>query len=141
MRELLARKSAGPFYARPWFSLLVGASCLAVGLLAGRAFFPLEVSKLILVEKRVEVPVVRVVEKRVEVPVGKVDRLDSLETKSASARRVWPEIREGLSRSEVREMLGSPGVIDDHYGVWYYANSGWVRFDDGVVSAWKEPSR
>jgi hypothetical protein len=94
-----------------------------------------------IVERRVEVPVEHVVERRVEVPVGKVDRLDSLETKSASARRVWPEIREGLSRSEVRAMLGSPGVIDDHYGVWYYANSGWVRFDDGVVSAWKEPAR
>lgn len=68
----------------------VGAGLLVVGLLAGRAFFPLEIPKPFLVEKekRVEVPVDRiieqkvpfevikyvdrVVEKRVEVPVEKV---------------------------------------------------------------------
>jgi len=68
----------------------VGAGLLVVGLLAGRAFFPLEIPKPFIVEKemRVEVPVERiieqkvpyevikyvdrVVEKRVEVPVEKV---------------------------------------------------------------------
>jgi hypothetical protein len=67
-----------------------GAGLLVVGLLAGRAFFPLEIPKPFIVEKemRVEVPVERiieqkvpyevikyvdrVVEKRVEVPVEKV---------------------------------------------------------------------
>lgn len=67
-----------------------GAGLLVVGLLAGRAFFPLEIPRPFVVEKemRVEVPVERiieqkvpyevikyvdrVVEKRVEVPVEKV---------------------------------------------------------------------
>ncbi len=67
----------------------LGASLLVVGLIAGRAFFPLEVPKAFIVEKekRVEVPVERIViqkepfevikyvdrivEKRVEVPVEK----------------------------------------------------------------------
>jgi hypothetical protein len=67
-----------------------GAGLLVLGLLAGRAFFPLEIPKPFIVEKemRIEVPVEkfvekrvpyevikyvdRVVEKRVEVPVEKV---------------------------------------------------------------------
>ena len=56
----------------------VGAGLLFVGLLAGRAFFPLEIPKPFVVEKerRVEVPVDRIVEKRVPVEVVKyVDRV------------------------------------------------------------------
>jgi len=67
----------------------MGAGLLVVGLIAGRAFFPLEIPKAFIVEKekRIEVPVERVViqkepfevikyvdrivEKRVEVPVEK----------------------------------------------------------------------
>jgi hypothetical protein len=56
----------------------VGAGLLFVGLLAGRAFFPLEIPKPFVVEKerRVEVPVDRIVEKQVPFEVVKyVDRL------------------------------------------------------------------
>jgi hypothetical protein len=55
----------------------VGAGLLFVGLLAGRAFFPLEIPTPFVVEKekRVEVPVDRIVEKKVPVEVVKyVDR-------------------------------------------------------------------
>lgn len=55
-----------------------GAGLLIVGLLAGRAFFPLEIPRPFVVEKekRVEVPVERVVEKRVPFEVIKfVDRV------------------------------------------------------------------
>jgi tetratricopeptide (TPR) repeat protein len=47
---------------------------LIVGMIAGRAFFPLEVPKPFIVEKekRVEVPVEKILEKRVEVPVEKI---------------------------------------------------------------------
>lgn len=56
----------------------VGAGLLFVGLLAGRAFFPLEIPKPFVVEKerRVEVPVDRIVEKQVPFEVVKyVDRV------------------------------------------------------------------
>jgi hypothetical protein len=55
-----------------------GAGLLVLGLLAGRAFFPLEIPKPFIVEKekRVEVPVERIVEKRVPYEVIKyVDRV------------------------------------------------------------------
>lgn len=55
-----------------------GAGLLVVGLLAGRAFFPLEIPRPFVVEKemRIEVPVEKVVEKRVPYEVIKyVDRV------------------------------------------------------------------
>jgi len=57
----------GPHYA-------INAGMLIVGMIAGRAFFPLEVPKPFIVEKekRVEVPVEKILEKRVEVPVEKI---------------------------------------------------------------------
>jgi hypothetical protein len=56
----------------------VGAGLLVVGLLAGRAFFPLEIPKPFIVEKekRVEVPVERIIERKVPYEVIKyVDRV------------------------------------------------------------------
>ncbi len=56
----------------------VGAGLLVVGLLAGRAFFPLEIPKPFIVEKekRVEVPVERIIEQKVPFEVIKyVDRI------------------------------------------------------------------
>jgi hypothetical protein len=55
-----------------------GAGILVLGLIAGRAFFPLEIPKPFIVEKekRVEVPVEKIVEKRVPYEVIKyVDRV------------------------------------------------------------------
>lgn len=55
-----------------------GAGILVLGLIAGRAFFPLEIPRPFVVEKekRVEVPVERIVEKRVPFEVVKyVDRV------------------------------------------------------------------
>jgi len=122
-----------------------GAGLLVVGLLSGRAFFPLEVRVERIVEKQVPVEVIkyvdRVVEKRVEVPLEKSSPVDRLETTPVVTRRVWPEMRVGISYAAVRAMLGPPDFIDHTYGAWYFANSGWVRFEDGVVSAWKEPAR
>ena len=55
-----------------------GAGILMLGLIAGRAFFPLEIPRPFIVEKekRVEVPFERIVEKRVPFEVIKyVDRI------------------------------------------------------------------
>jgi hypothetical protein len=105
----------------------------------------LEVPVERIVEKRVPVEVIkyvdRVVEKRVEVPLEKSSPVDRLETTPVVTRRVWPEMRVGISYAAVRAMLGPPDFIDHTYGAWYFANSGWVRFEDGVVSAWKETAR
>ena len=69
-----------------------GAGLLVVGLLSGRAFFPLEVRVERIVEKQVPVEVIkyvdRVVEKRVEVPVVKVvERRFELPIESFSENR------------------------------------------------------
>ena len=124
--------------SKSWFIVLVGAVCLVAGVVIGSTFFPHQVVQLVTVEKRVEVPVDRIIEKRVEVPAVKI--LDRLEKVPVVPQRVWPEMRVGISYAAVRAMLGPPDFIDHTYGVWYFANSGWVRFEDGVVSAWKEPS-
>ena len=59
---------------------MIGLLCLLAGIVLGRAFFPLEVSKPFILEeeKRVEVPVERIVEKRVEVPVEVIKYLDRM---------------------------------------------------------------
>lgn len=60
------------------WQLCLAAGILVVGILLGRALFPIEVPKPFLVEKekRVEVPVDRIVEKKVPVEVVKyVDRV------------------------------------------------------------------
>jgi hypothetical protein len=158
----------------------VGAGLLVVGLLAGRAFFPLEIPKPFIVEKemRVEVPVERiieqkvpyevikyvdrVVEKRVEVPVEKVvtmrvevpverivyrDRIVEKPVRSVPAGlSSWRQITKGLSREEVRSILGEPlkiegGAIER----WYYGSTfssyapARVDFMFSGVYGWSEP--
>ena len=77
MREI-TQSNPSPLLRWGWVLLGAGLVILLVGMLAGRALFPLEVPKPYLVEreKRVEVPVERIVEKRVPVEVIKyVDRV------------------------------------------------------------------
>ena len=52
--------------------LVALAAAMIAGVVIGRAFFPLEVPKPFIIEKRVDVPVDRIVEKRVEVPVDRI---------------------------------------------------------------------
>lgn len=151
----------------------VGAGLLVVGLLAGRAFFPLEIPKPFIVEKekrvevpverlieqkvpyevikyvdrvvekRVEVPVERIVENRVEVPVDRIVYRDRIVERSVPAApaglSAWRQLSKGISREEVRSVLGQPsrisgGVLE----IWYYG-TGYVSFDERGVYSWYEP--
>ncbi len=166
----------------------VGAGMLILGLLAGRAFFPLEVPKPFVVERekrievpvekivekrvpfevikyvdrvvekrvevpverRVEVPVVKLVEKLVEVPVERIVYRDRVVEKSVpsapSGLSAWRRITQGLSRDQVRAILGSPRKIEtSFFESWYYGNQfyygapGSVHFESNKVSGWSEP--
>ena len=168
-----------------------GAGILVLGLIAGRAFFPLEIPRPFvvekekrvevpverivekrvpfevikyvdrIVEKRVEVPVEKVVEKRVEVPVERMverrvevpverivyrDRVIEKTTPNiAPGLRAWRQISNGLTRQQVRQILGEPVRINATVlEEWYYANdrsSSYVWFSSytGLVTGWKEP--
>lgn len=169
-----------------------GAGLLLLGLVAGRAFFPLEIPKPFIVEKekrvevpvervieqrvpyevikyvdrvvekRVEVPVEKIVEKRVEVPVEKVvekrvevpverivyrDRMiENPMTSAPPGLSSWRRISKGLSRDQVRAVLGEPSKIDGGlFETWYYGQkysaygSATVRFYNDAVYSWLEP--
>jgi hypothetical protein len=139
---------------------------LALGVALGRWAFPQEVVKVVTVEKekRVEVPVERIVEKRVpvdrivekrvEVPVEVikyVDRPLTVDKKNQESGPkpsffVWQQLREGMTESAVRALLGKPSqVFESHFhSSWYYgdpSHDGWVDFRDGFVRDWGMPSR
>jgi len=135
-----------------------GAAVLCVGLLAGRAFFPLEIPTPFVVEKekRVEVPVDRIVEKIVEIPVEKVleRRVDVPATKIVYVDRVlavspalssWRQLSKGMSPGQVRSILGEPAKISGGYFEhWYYNKSGNYKegsatFVDSQLDSWHEP--
>lgn len=124
---------------------------------------PVEVIKYVdrVVEKRVEVPVERIVEKRVEIQVEKrvevpVDRIVFRE-KPAPAKLAtfsrgqnqWRDLYVGMSRSEVRRILGSPresegdgvAVIESWYygGNTTYGSPASVRFGSAGVIGWDPP--
>jgi len=165
-----------------------GAGILVLGLIAGRAFFPLEIPRPFIVEKekrievpverivekrvpfevikyvdrivekrvevpvekKVEVPVVKVVEKMVEVPVDRIvyrDRIVEKPVRSVPAGlSSWRQITKGLSRDQVRSILGEPRKIEGgSIELWFYGQSdsytapSSVRFGiDGVIG-WQEP--
>ncbi len=166
----------------------MGAGLLVVGLIAGRAFFPLEVPKAFIVEKekrvevpveriviqkepfevikyvdrvvekrvevpvekRVEVPVVKIVEKIVEVPVDRIvyrDRIVEKPVRSVPAGlSSWRQITKGLSRDQVRSVLGEPRKIQGgDFEYWYYGSGSYlgapssVTFYESKVDSWCEP--
>lgn len=169
-----------------------GAGILVLGLIAGRAFFPLEIPRPFVVEKekrvevpvehivekrvpfevikyvdrivekrvevpfekvvekRVEVPVERIVEKRVEIPVERIVFRDRIVERAISSSpaglSAWRRITNGLSRDQVREILGEPRKIEGgtielwFYGQSYsYAAPASVRFGSIGVIGWCEP--
>jgi hypothetical protein len=165
-----------------------GAGILVLGLIAGRAFFPLEIPKAFIVEKekrievpveriviqkepfevikyvdrivekrvevpvekRVEVPVVKVVEKMVEVPVERIvyrDRVVEKPVRSVPASlSSWRQISKGLSRDQVRSILGEPRKIEGGaFESWFYGSGSYmgapssVSFYLSTVYSWSEP--
>lgn len=55
----------------------------------------------------------------------------------------WRRLQKGMSKSEVRHLLGKPGKIRSRsYGdTWYYPDvlGGSVSFDNSRVDGWSEP--
>jgi len=169
MREI-TQSNPSPLLRWGWVLLGAGLVILLVGMLAGRALFPLEVPKPYLVEreKRVEVPVERivekrvpvevikyvdrVVEKRVEVPVNRVleNRVEvpvEVVKLSAAARDLasWRELSVGMSPASVRKLLGTPvrGAGSEYFHLvkWYYDDNSWVDFVDGKLYDWTQRPR
>ena len=112
----------------PHYGACVAVLC--VGLLAGRAFFPLEIPTPFIVEKekRVEVPVevIRYVDRRVEVPVDRVvDRIVTRtggETTTSSGSYTghherWNRVNKGMSQRQVFDVLGKPDGQPEVLGV------------------------
>lgn len=165
-----------------------GAGILMLGLIAGRAFFPLEIPRPFIVEKekrievpvervviqkepfevikyvdrivekrvevpvekRVEVPVVKIVEKMVEVPVDRIvyrDRIVEKPVRSVPAGlSAWRQLAKGLTREEVRSILGEPVKIEGgSIERWYYGSTAnlyapaRVDFINSNVYGWSEP--
>ena len=155
MREI-TQSNPSPLLRWGWVLLGAGLILLLVGMLAGRALFPLEVSKPFIiekekrvevpveriVEKRVEVPVERIVEKRVEVPVEKIVYRDRPAAAVAPAPQGWAGLQEGLNEEQVRALLGNPlKVMTSGYTAWEYPNFGHVMFYNGRLIRWSEPTR
>ncbi len=150
-----------------WTRFFAAAAFVVLGMIAGRAFFPVEVPKPFIVEKvkLVEVPVERVIEKpvpfevikyvdrvvemRVEVPVEKIVYRDIPSGVQGSRTSVqlaaWRSLSHGQSKSQVIAALGHPVRIrtcNGTYEEWYYtgqiASTTVTFFNDGVY-AWSEP--
>lgn len=69
-------------------------------------------------------------------------------TQPASSQKIghtkaaWRSLQKGMSKSQVRSILGEPRNIDmfSFFEVWQYAGSAAVKFDEsGAVEGWHEP--
>ena len=95
------------------------------------------------VEKRVEVPVEKIVEKTVMVPVEKIVYVDRIVPSVPPGLSSWRQLRIGLSRQDVRSILGEPGRIEGgSFEYWYYGNERYksrVVFYNSYLRSWDEP--
>ena len=145
----------------------VGAVWLVIGILMGRTFFPETIEKVVtktvVVERRIEVPVdrvvykdvikevVREVEKVVEVPVERVVikeiavpvpmRLEAPVIRPAAEPSRWDSMQKGMTKAEVSALLGAPARVTETDGeiLWHYDEKGqgalFVRFKAGGLLA------
>ncbi len=111
------------------------ASLLVVGMIAGRAFFPLEVPKAFIVEKekRIEVPIERIViqkepfevikyidrivEKQVEVPVEKILYRDTATGVDGVPSKVYPSAWRHWLKDRVNRRLLRPWDVQSGNGL------------------------
>lgn len=160
-----------------WLWLVSSLCSLLVGALVGAYLFPETkvqekmVEKRVEIERRVEVPVEKIiekvvyrdVEKRVEVPVERVVvkeleipiPMKDQETifKPSAEPTNWDAISHGLTKPEVRTILGEPATEQERDGAlyWHYKAEGqgvlFVRFKLGGflgsdrVDLWLGPPR
>lgn len=100
------RITPGPWRASHY---AVGFCLLIVGFLLGRIFFPVQVSKPVIVEreKRVEIPVERIVEKKVPVEVVKyTDRVVEKRVEVPVERIVVKRVEVPVERIVYRDIVG-----------------------------------
>ena len=157
--------------------LATGLVWLVIGAFAGRYLYPETVEKEVIktvekvVTQRVEVPVERIVyrnvikevEKIVEVPVEKIVireiavpvpmKPQRANTEPAPEGSPWDFIRNGMSKSDVKAVLGDPSRVseEDDKVTWYYDEKGqgalFIRFKIGglfgsdKVDLWLAPDR
>jgi len=58
----------------------------------------------------------------------------------STTKAVWRTLREGMSESDVRRILGEPDRLNGGASaLWIYANGGTVSFASGRVIIWSEP--
>ena len=90
-----------------------------VGVFVGRVFFPLEVEKF--VEFPFYILVEQTVERRVEVPVERIVYVSERAKDKSGASAfllapeklaMWSQIKVGMTRKEVVDILGSPTAVD-----------------------------
>lgn len=64
-------------------------------------------------------------------------------TPKSTDRSVWRMLEKGMSKSQVRALLGEPITIDSSVlTYWYYSKQIWhsyVIFNDSGIYGWKEP--
>ena len=160
---------------RSWTMAVTGVGLFFGGLLVGRMLFQLEVPKPFIVERRVEVPVEKVliktvqvpVDRRVEVPVEVVRVVEKPVEKIVYQDRIvektvfgvppdiakWRQLSKGMSRSQVRAILGEPRrveAISGYFEKWVYDQDPMTayvtfgtssRFPDTLdkLEGWREP--
>ena len=122
----------------------VGAGLLVVGLLAGRAFFPLEIPKPFIVEKekRVEIPVEHIVEKKVPFEVIKfTDRVVEKRVEVPVERIVVKRVEVPVERIVYRDIVvGAGGVrANVDLAAWRTLSKGQIKSQ--VIAALGHPVR
>jgi hypothetical protein len=137
----LKEEEAHPKTQWKWPHFLSGFVLLICGALIGRAVFPIEITKTLVVEKekRVEVPVelIKYVDRRVEVPVDRVT--DRVVTRYVGGTRPttgnytghyeqWNLVNKGMSQRQVFDILGKPDGPPEEHGL-----SILYRWGGGVV--------
>ncbi len=120
MNQPISSEPASPSRWKPAHAF-AGLCLLIIGVLLGRAVFPMVIEKPFIVEKRIEVPVERVLEKKIEVPVEKIVYV-SERTKGVNGAEaflispeklaMWKQIKVGMTRREVTDILGAPSRAD-----------------------------
>lgn len=118
-------------------SILLAAVALTVLALSDAVAETSDDSRLARLEEAV-----RVLEQRVAVLEN---QLRAVPTAVAPARANWRKLRNGMSESEVEQLLGSPAKVNNYgpFITWQYGHGagGEVKFDGGsrTVTGWREP--
>lgn len=121
-----------------WTSLLVA------GFVAGRVFFPAEVSKPIIVEreKRVEIPVERIVEKKVPVEVVKyTDRVVEKRVEVPVERIVVKRVEVPVERIVYRDIVVGAGGVRSNVDLAAWRTLSKGQSKSQVIAALGHPVR